>query len=301
MPSRRQIREAAVQFLYSADLEGGAPAADYRETFWELLTVPDRRKLLHSTFRALEHITQGRVDRLLELSDRAPNALARLSASADTADLKKDLQDILRTESQWTMQWEKIVKLPLHDVDNDAVVDQLEAALTTLYAIDRALISARLRFQQSLADFPSLRPLVEPALASMRRLQRFSDRVQMLENPQNYPEQSDLKHICNSKSELLALRSETDHMVDIVLNNKARIDEAISRVVQNFAPERIDPVDRAILRLSTSELLTRPEIAPGILINEAIDLAKKFGSNDSGRFVNGILDQIAKERVEAQA
>lgn len=299
MPSRRQIREAAVQFLYSADLEGGAPAADYRETFWDLLTVPDRRKLLHSTFRALEHITQGRTDRLLELSDRAPNALARLSASADTADLKKDLQDILRTESQWTMQWDKIIKLPLHDVDNDAVVDQLESALTTLYAIDRALIAARLRFQQALEDHPALRPLIEPAMASIRRLQRISDRVQMLENPQNHPDQSDLKHICSSKSELLALRQETDQMVDVVLKNKARIDETIAAVVQNFAPERIDPVDRAILRLTTSELLTRPEIAPGILINEGIDLAKKFGSNDSGRFVNGVLDQVAKERAQA--
>jgi N utilization substance protein B len=119
----------------------------------------------------------------------------------------------------------------------------------------------------------------------------------MLENPQDHPEQSDLKHICSSKTELLALRRETDHMVDVVLENKVRIDETLASIVENFAPERIDPVDRAILRLSASELLTRPEMAPGILINEAVDLAKKFGSSDSGRFVNGILDQIAKQRV----
>jgi N utilization substance protein B len=86
-------------------------------------------------------------------------------------------------------------------------------------------------------------------------------------------------------------------MVDVVLENKVRIDETLASIVENFAPERIDPVDRAILRLSASELLTRPDMAPGILINEAVDLAKKFGSSDSGRFVNGILDQIAKQRV----
>jgi N utilization substance protein B len=40
--------------------------------------------------------------------------------------------------------------------------------------------------------------------------------------------------------------------------------------------------------------MTRPDLSPNIVINEAIDLAKKFGSNDSGRFVNGILDQLAK-------
>lgn len=299
MPSRRQIREAAVQFLYCADLEGGAPADAYRETFWDLLTEPDRRKLLHSTVRALEHITQGRVDRLLELSDRAPNALARLGASSNTLEIKKQLQDILRHESLWTMQWEKVQKLPLNDQDNDAVVDQLESFLRQLYAIDRDLRLARNHFQQALADHPSLQPLLEPVLASMRRLQRISDRVQMLENPQNHPEQSDLKHLSSSKNQLLELRRETDHMVHMVLQHKIKVDQTLADVIENFAPERIDPVDRAILRLSTSELLTRPEISSAILINEAIDLAKKFGSNDSGRFVNGILDQIAKQRAES--
>jgi N utilization substance protein B len=86
-------------------------------------------------------------------------------------------------------------------------------------------------------------------------------------------------------------------MVDAVLQHKARIDQTLAEVIQNFAPERIDPVDRAVLRLSTCELLTRPELSAKIVINEAVDLAKKFGSNDSGRFVNGVLDQLAKERA----
>lgn len=297
MPSRRQIREAAVQFLYCADLEGGAPAEEYRNTFWELLTEPDRRRLLQSTFRALEHITQGRQDRLLELSERAPLALARLNAAADTQSLKKMLQDILQYESQWSIQWEKIRKMPLSDADNDNVVGQLEGALKHLYAIDRDLITARRHFQQALDDFPALRPLLEPVTASMRRLQRVSDRVQMLENPEQFPEQTDLKHLCASHTDLLQLRSEADQMVDAVLQHKARIDQTLAEVIQNFAPERIDPVDRAVLRLSTYELLTRPELSAKIVINEAVDLAKKFGSNDSGRFVNGVLDQLAKERA----
>lgn len=297
MPSRRQIREAAVQFLYCADLEGGAPAAEYRNTFWELLTESDRRRLLNSTFRALEHITQGRTDRLLELSERAPLAMARLSASTDTQAVKKVLQDILQYESLWSMQWEQLKKLPLQDVDNEAVIGQLDIALKKLYGIDRDLIDARKRFQLGLDDFPVLRPLLEPVTASLRRMQRISDRLQMLEDPQQFPEQSDLKHLRDSQSDLLQLRKEADQMVDAVLANKEKIDQTLADVIENFAPERIDPVDRAVLRLSTCELLTRPEINVKIIINEAIDLAKKFGSNDSGRFVNGVLDQLAKEKA----
>jgi transcription antitermination factor NusB len=297
MPSRRQIREAAIQFLYCADLEGGAPASEYRNTFWDLLTEPDRRRLLNSTYRALEHITQGRQDRLLELSDRTPAALARLGASQDSSDLKKELQDILRYESLWTMQWEQIKKMPLHDIDNDQVVSQIEVALNKLYGINREVSAARTRFQQGLEDHPALRPLMEPVTASLRRMQRISDRVQMLEDPQQFPEQSDLKHLCASHADLQQLRREADLMVDAVLQHKSSIDQKLAEIIENFAPERIDPVDRAVLRLSASELIHRPDLSANIVINEAIDLAKKFGSNDSGRFVNGVLDQLAKQRA----
>ncbi|MFY7817480.1 MAG: transcription antitermination factor NusB [Akkermansiaceae bacterium] len=297
MPSRRQIREAAVQFLYCADLEGGAPASEYRNTFWDLLTEPDRRRLLNSTYRALEHITQGRQDRLLELSERTPAALARLGAAQNTAELKKELQDILRYESLWTIQWEQIKKLPLHDIDNDQVVGQIEVALNKLYGINRELSAARTRFQQGLDDHPALRPLIEPVTASLRRMQRISDRVQMLEDPQQFPEQSDLKHLCASQADLQQLRREADLMVDSVLRHKSTIDQKLAEIIENFAPERIDPVDRAVLRLSASELIHRPDLSANIVINEAVDLAKKFGSNDSGRFVNGVLDQLAKQRA----
>jgi N utilization substance protein B len=297
MPSRRQIREAAVQFLYCADLEGGANAVEYRNTFWELLTESDRRRLLNSTFRALDHITQGRTDRLLELSERTPTAFARLTASTDTTFLKKELQDILNYESLWSVQWEQLKKLPLSDVENETVTSQLDSNLKKLYAIDRDLSAARVRFQNGLDDFPVLRPLLEPITASLRRMQRISDRVNMLENPQQFPEQTDLKHLRDSQSDLSELRTEADQMVDAVLTHKESIDKSLAEIIENFAPERIDPVDRAILRLSACELLTRPDINAKIVINEAIDLAKKFGSNDSGRFVNGVLDQLAKVKA----
>ena len=294
MPSRRQIREAAVQFLYCSDLEGGAPAADYRNTFWELLTESDRRRLLHSTMRALEHICQGRLDRLLELSDRSPQALARLSASTDFAILKHELQLVLRYESEWTMQYNICRKIPVHDADQETAVTPLEVALKKLYAIEHDLSAARNRFINAIDDQPQLRNPLEPVTASIRRLQRISDRVRMLEKPENFPDQTDLKHLRESHVDLIELRRDADSLVDLVLKHKAEVDKSLAEIITNFAPERIDPVDRAILRLSACELMTRPELSPNIVINEAIDLAKKFGSNDSGRFVNGILDQLAK-------
>jgi len=73
-----------------------------------------------------------------------------------------------------------------------------------------------------------------------------------------------------------------------------RLDKVISQYADNWEIRRMATVDRNILRLAVYELLYVEEIPPKVSINEAVDLAKKFGDVESGRFVNGILDQISK-------
>lgn len=73
---------------------------------------------------------------------------------------------------------------------------------------------------------------------------------------------------------------------------KETLDQDISAVVKNWEFGRIAIVDRLILRLALCELLHFDEIPPKVTINEAIDLAKEFSTNQSGRFVNGILDSL---------
>jgi N utilization substance protein B len=170
--------------------------------------------------------------------------------------------------------------------------------LDRLFLIDRDLSAARTRFLTDIADFPALRGPLEAIAASLRRLQRISDRLRMVENPEKFPEQGDLAKIRESKVELHELRHRSDDMVDRILANKENIDSTLAAVVENFSPERIDPVDRAILRLATHEILlgTAPV---KVILNEAIELAKRFGSSDSSRFVNGVLDRIAKQTQQS--
>jgi transcription antitermination factor NusB len=135
---------------------------------------------------------------------------------------------------------------------------------------------------------------MEPVGASIRRLQRVSDRLRMVEEPEKFPEQTDLSRIRESKTELHELRRRSDELVDAVLARKEVIDAALAKVVDHYAPERIDPVDRAILRLATHEIL-HADTPVKAAINEAIELAKRFGTSDSSRFVNGVLDRIARD------
>ncbi len=67
------------------------------------------------------------------------------------------------------------------------------------------------------------------------------------------------------------------------------------RPLLDRAPERLDPVERAILRLAACELLHHPEVPHRVVINEAVDLAREFGAEQSHRFVNAVLDRLARE------
>jgi len=69
-------------------------------------------------------------------------------------------------------------------------------------------------------------------------------------------------------------------------------DRLILDVVDNWTPKRVAVIDRAILRLAVFELGELPEIPPKVTINEAIELAKKYSTRESGAFVNGVLDRL---------
>ncbi len=297
MPSRRHIREAVVQFLYCADLEGGADPAGLREPFWDFVTESDRRSLLLATFRTVHHLAHGREGRLVEFVERQMIASALLSAYPQAESLKLELKRIVEMESGWSTTFAKLERLPKDD-DDASVAESFSAALNKLFKLDRDLAAARDRFLKGMEDFPVLRGQLEAVAASIRRLQRISDRLRMVEEPEKFPEQADLARLRDSKAEIFELRKKSDELVDQILARKDEIDATLAAVVENFSPERIDPVDRAILRLGTYEIL-HASTPPKVAMNEGIELAKRFGTTDSRRFVNGVLDKIAKQASEA--
>lgn len=85
-----------------------------------------------------------------------------------------------------------------------------------------------------------------------------------------------------------------DKLVKGVTEHKEKIDKLISKYAVNWDLKRMAVIDRNILRFATYELLWLDDIPPKVSINEAIDIAKRYGDKDSGKFVNGILDKINK-------
>ena len=293
MPSRRQIREVAVQFLYCFDLEGGGDPSGLRDPFWEFITESDRRNLLVATFRTVQHLANGRDMRLTEFVKRAETALPSLTALPAAEKLKATLTSLLAQESSWSIAFSSLSRIP-KDGEDSIVAAGFEPALEHFFKTDRDLSFHRDQFLKNAIDFPQLKAQLEPVSASVRRLERISERLRMVENAENFPAQNDLSKIRESKAEIAELRKSTDLLVDTVLNHKQLIDEKLASIVENYTPERIDPVDRAVLRLGTYELL-HTKTPSKVVINEAIELSKRFGTTDSKRFVNGLLDKVAKD------
>ena len=73
------------------------------------------------------------------------------------------------------------------------------------------------------------------------------------------------------------------------------IDDRIRRYARGWALERMPVVDRTVLRMAIYELLHRPDVPTAAVISEAVELAKRYSTDDSGRFVNGMLSNIAEE------
>lgn len=83
-------------------------------------------------------------------------------------------------------------------------------------------------------------------------------------------------------------------IVDGVIDNRDEIDEQIVTHAKDWKLERMPAVDRAILRLAVWELLFNDEVPPAVAIDEAVELAKEFSTDDSGSFVHGVLARIAR-------
>jgi transcription antitermination protein NusB len=89
-------------------------------------------------------------------------------------------------------------------------------------------------------------------------------------------------------------RAFTETLVAAASRNRDRIDETITQISRTWRLDRMARVDRNVLRLAVAEILFLPDVPARVSINEAVELAKRFGAAESSAFVNGLLDSVIK-------
>lgn len=91
-----------------------------------------------------------------------------------------------------------------------------------------------------------------------------------------------------------ATRAFAERLVSGVAHERARLDRAIVEQARNWRLERMAVVDRNVLRLAVWELMFDPETPPPVVIDEAVEVARRFGSEQSASFINGVLDAVRR-------
>lgn len=119
--------------------------------------------------------------------------------------------------------------------------------------------------------------------------QRRSAFAQASDGKSTWGEQVELPPPTTAEAEL---RLFAEPLILGTLEHRAEADAVIKKHAKNWDISRMAAVDRNILRLAIYEMLHRLDIPPVVSINEAVDIAKKFSTDDSGKFVNGILDKV---------
>ena len=89
-------------------------------------------------------------------------------------------------------------------------------------------------------------------------------------------------------------RAFAERLVNGVVRERPRLDRAIAEQARNWRLERMAVVDRNVLRVAVWELLFDPETPPPVVIDEAVEVARRFGSEQSASFINGVLDAILR-------
>lgn len=86
-------------------------------------------------------------------------------------------------------------------------------------------------------------------------------------------------------------------LVSIIMDHREAIDALLVKYAQNWDVNRFSVIDKNILRIAIAELLFLDDIPPRVAIDEALEIAKQYGSDDSKKFVNGILDAVYKKEI----
>ncbi|MBX2860381.1 MAG: transcription antitermination factor NusB [Vampirovibrio sp.] len=177
---------------------------------------------------------------------------------------------------------------------SDQASEQVQDAAKSLSAVSQYLVDLEYRHadNQELSMHEPVKPVALPN--SRELLEKIEDCLQAAEylaEAQRIPELMALAK--QPKVQTFAVK-----LVQRAHGNQAHLDETLSRFCQDWHIDRLNKMDRTLLRLALTEILYFPDIATGVTINETVELAKQFSMPEGHRFINGVLGKIAEALEE---
>lgn len=281
--SRRQIREATVQLMHSAqsntDEEVGDP--------WPLILAQLEAKVTRARARVLLHLQQNRAGRLKPVFAQRISAPPLLESFLDEKSAPRSLRKLLLTEEKLPNLFDLLRRQLKSEKEPDAIDESLERIRES----NQTSLEHNSILEAALGPIDACPQPLKPLAQSLQPLRETGELLRALLS-KNLPELPEVEALREAIADRDLLREETVSLHEFVLRNLTDTDELIAKHLENFAPERLAQVDRAVLRIAATELKHCPDIPPAVSINEAIEVARRFGGTESAGFVNGILDKL---------
>lgn len=293
--NQRIIQTAAVQFLYCLHLEGGElPRPSVDSPFWTTLLETDQRKLEQARAKAILFIAQGRTTRLPKLTASSNILLDLLKVTPNSEPIRLQLEALIHQEEQLE---ELIHELDLSLNKKHSSSTPLAKILDAIYTKNRATRDIRQKIVQLAEEIVPPPPKLKEFLVHNERLARISDRFLVIEAPSTAKDDPAVKHLADNEAQIHAIRTGATELVSGALSQLGDIDALIAQHIDNYLPERLAPVDRAILRLATYQIVCQQHKSPLQVINDSVEIARLLSTSASARFVNGVLDAIYKSAI----
>ena len=262
--TRRLARELALRAIFQVDV-GKQPLSDAMEGAMDLLRTMIHEPILQIARRSQAEIRQVSRDKTEDLSPQSGRTLRSFATNAGS--------EVSRVADKAMEEANRII------------------ASTTLVDSGRSLLNianARISAQQSLNRIKQRETLHPELLAEF---------VDMALKAVGQIEAAYIRHLPAA----LEISQFVSELAKGTTQRLVEIDEKLSLLASGWTIERQAAVDRNIMRLAAYEILYQPKIPIGATINEAVELAKKYSTAESGRFVNGVLGTLATQNPKHNA
>ena len=254
---------------------------------WPLILAQPEAKIVRARARAILHLQQNRPGRLKKVLAQRAVALPLLESYLEEKSSSRNFRQVLTSEEKLP----DLLDLLRRQLKSEKEPDDIAETMERVREANKASLDALAALETALGPLEACPEPLKPLAKALPPLRETGDLLRALLS-ETLPDLREVEALRDAVAERDIFRSETEALHQLVGKHLAATDELIAEHLENFAPDRLAQVDRAVLRLAVTELKHCPDIPPAVSINEAIEVARRFGGIESAGFVNGLLDKL---------
>jgi len=285
----RQLKEYAVQLLYAFHMAGDESPEQVSARFFELVLEPQREALYTPIAKWILSHSKSFQPRLDSIESELETTLPMIKVHDQDESLVKVVSQWKASATQFAQQLRRVernksasnpeAKQKLHDITEQAI---------------NLAKQSRIYFRQVEAELNNL-PLVRNNFAeffsNFEHCDQSLEQVLKIANLDQNLDDKQFQSIKKKQDAIATTKQQVEELGLAVLNKKAELDTKILPLIENYTEERIDSIDYSILLLGAYEL-TSTSTERSHVLNDLIEIAKKYTTQNSSKFVNGVLDKL---------